>query len=163
MSVVKCLEHTSRNLPESFGTCPLKMKSSHRLLSFSRDGIACSPLSRFLQPTTAQRLTPLDILARAGKNTDVTGGDLAFRAFERLGNGRGPTSHPPDRWRVAHRGGAPLFWLQRNSNLYQLRCSPIFRDLGMEEKREGCVFWHTGDTYSCIKDVQKCILHDRSP
>ena len=37
-------------------------------------------------------------------------------------------------------------WRQRNLqiwiSLYQIRCSPIFRDLGMEEKREGWVFWH---------------------
>ena len=75
------------------------------------------------------------------------------------------TSHSPDR-------SAPPSWRQRNVQIwisfYQIRCSPVFRDLGMEENREGCVFWHlvpwnTGDTYSCIKDVQKCILHDRSP
>jgi len=27
-------------------------------------------------------------------------------------------------------------------SFYQIRCSPFFRDLGMEENREGCVFWH---------------------
>ena len=37
-------------------------------------------------------------------------------------------------------------------------------------KRESVLFsdtlwvpWHTGDTYLCIKDIKKCILHDRSP
>ena len=27
-----------------------------------------------------------------------------------------------------------------DGNLDQLRCSPVFRDLGTEEKREGCIF-----------------------
>ena len=45
-----------------------------------------------------------------------------------------------------------------------------FLDIWVWRKIERVVFsntwwvpWNTGDTYSCIKDVQKCILHDRSP
>ena len=52
-------------------------------------------------------------------------------------------------------------------SLYQIRCSPVFRDFGYGRKERGLCFLtlgeHTGDTYSCIKDVQRCILHDRSP
>ena len=65
------------------------------------------------------------------------------------------TSHSPDR-------SAPSSWRQRNVQIwfsfYQIRCSPFFRDLGMEEKREGCVFWNLVSslehiyiyTFSCV-------------
>jgi len=83
------------------------------------------------------------------------------------------TSHSPDRWRVGHIGGAPCFWRQNNFKSVSVCIRSVgapFLDIWVWRKRERVVFsdtwwvpWHTGDTYSCIKDVQKCILHDRSP
>ena len=55
-----------------------------------------------------------------------------------------------------------------SANLDQLRCTPIFGDVGKEEKREGCFFLTLcespytpgGDTYLFLKDIKKCILHN---
>jgi len=56
------------------------------------------------------------------------------------------TSHSPDRWSVAHVGGAspPTIpgWRRVGWNLCLLVVAPFLIDLGTEEKREGCIFWH---------------------
>ena len=79
-------------------------------------------------------------------------------AFER----QWPWLSTPDWWSWPNSRSATVLTSGQCSNLDQ-----FLSDLGMEENREGCVFWwvpwNTEDTYSCIKDVQKCILHDRSP
>ena len=83
------------------------------------------------------------------------------------------TSHSPDRWRVGHIGGAPRHWRQtifKSGSVFIRSVAAPFLEIWVWRKIERVVFsdtwwvpWHTGDTYSCIKDGQKCILHDRSP
>ena len=45
-----------------------------------------------------------------------------------------------------------------------------FLEIWVRRKRERVLFsdtawvpWHTGNTYLCIKDIKKCILHDGTP
>ena len=47
---------------------------------------------------------------------------------------------------------------------------PLSLEIWVRRKRERVLFsdtlwvpWHTGDTCWCIRDIKKCILHDRSP
>ena len=64
----------------------------------------------------------------------------------------------------------PIWW-HIGSKSVSARCNPVFLKIWVRRKRERVLFsdaaWvprHRGvDTYLCIKDIKKCILHDRSP
>ena len=52
------------------------------------------------------------------------------------------------------------------ANLDQLRCTPVFRDVGKEEKREGFIFGHFVSLLTHRPGThiyEKCILHNRGP
>ena len=60
-------------------------------------------------------------------------------------------------------------WCSDQGSIWISSVVPPFLEILVRRKRERVLFsdtvcpWHTGDTYLCIKDIKKCILHDRSP
>ena len=87
-----------------------------------------------------------------------------------------PWLSPPDWWswpKSRFAGFLNTLWRRKefkSGSVFIRSVSAPFLEIWVWRKRERVVFsdtwwvpWHTGDTCSCIKDVQKCILHDRSP